>query len=172
MHPVKVHNHNSVSWYHRAPNKLHILSVKSILNRKIGCKTVLIYFFGCLIEVIKEAYVFPGWLSAEPLQIAEKRRGAKGKGEKERYIHLNAEFQRIARREKKAFLSEQCQEIGGNNSMGKTRDLLKKIRDTKGKFHTKMGKIKDRSSKDLTKAEDIKKRWQVYTEELCRERSL
>ena len=103
------------------------------------------------------------WLSEEALQLAEKRREAKGKGEKERYIHLNTEFQRIARRDKKAFLSEQCKKIEENNRMGKTRDL-KKIRDTKGTFHAKMGSIKDRNSKDLTEAEEIKKRWQEYTE--------
>ena len=95
-----------------------------------------------------------------------KRREAKSKGEKERYKHLNAEFQRIARREKKAFLSDQCKEIEENNRMGKTRDLFKKIRDTKGSFHAKMGTIKDRNGIDLTEAEDIKKRWQEYTEEL------
>ena len=98
------------------------------------------------------------WLSEESLQIAEKRREVKGKGEKERYIHLNAGFQRIARRDKKVFLSEQCKEIKGNNRMGKTRDLFKKIRDTKGTFHAKMGTIKDRNGLDLTEAEDIKKR--------------
>ena len=106
------------------------------------------------------------WLSEEALQIAEKRREAKGKGEKERYKHLNAEFQRIARRDKKAFLSDQCKEIEENNIMGKTRDLFKKIWDTKGIFHAKMGSISDRSGMDLTEAEDIKKRWQEYTEEL------
>ena len=90
----------------------------------------------------------------------------KGKGEKERYTHLNAEFQRISRRDKKAFLSDQCKETGGNNIMGKTRDLLKKISDTKGKFHAKMGTIKERNGMDLTEAEDIKNRWQEYTEEL------
>ena len=90
----------------------------------------------------------------------------KGKAEKERYIHLNAEFQRIARRDKKAFLSDQCKEIKENNRMGKTRDLFKKIRDTKGIFHAKMGTIKDKNIMDLIKAEDIKKRWQEYTEEL------
>ena len=105
-------------------------------------------------------------MSEEALQIAEKRREVKGKGEKERYIHLNAEFQRIARRDKKAFLSDQCKEIDENNRMGKTRDLFKKIRDTKGTFQAKMGTIKDRNSMDLTEAEDIKKRWQEYTEEL------
>ena len=92
-----------------------------------------------------------------------KRREAKGKGEKERYTHLNAEFQRIARREKKAFLIEQCKEIEENNRIGKTRDLFKKIRDTKGIFHARMGTIKDRNGKDLTEAEEIKKRWQEYT---------
>jgi len=105
-------------------------------------------------------------LSEEALQIAVKRREAKGKGEKERYTHLNAEFQRIARREKKAFLSNQCKEIEENNRMGKTRDIFKKSRDTKGKLHAKMGTIKDRNGMDLTEAEYIKKRWQEYTEEL------
>ena len=105
------------------------------------------------------------WLSEEALQIAVKRREAKSKGEKERYKHLNAEFQEIARRDKKAFLSDQCKEIEENNRMGKTRDLFKKIRDTKGTFHAKMGLIKDRNGMDLTEAEDIK-RWQKYTEEL------
>ena len=93
-------------------------------------------------------------------------KGSKSKREKERYTHLNAEFQRIARREKKAILSDQCKEIEENNRMGKTRDLFKKIRDTKGIFHAKMGSIKDRNGIDLTEAEDIKKRWQEYTEEL------
>ena len=105
-------------------------------------------------------------LSEEALQIAVKRREAKSQGEKERYTHLNAEFQRIARRDKKAFLSNQCKEIEENNRMGKTRDLFKKIRDTKGAFHGKMGSIKGRNVMDLTEAEDIKKRWQEYTEEL------
>ena len=95
-----------------------------------------------------------------------KRREAKGKGEKERCTHLNAEFQRIARRDKKAFLNDQCREIEENNRMRKARDLFKKIRDTKGTFHAKMGSIKDRNSMDLTEAEDITKRWQEYTEEL------
>ena len=106
------------------------------------------------------------WQSEEALQIGEKRTEAKGKGEKERYTHLNAEFQRIARRDKKAFLSNQCEEIEENNRIGKTRDLFKKIRDTKGTFHAKMGSIKDRNGMDLTEAEGIKKRWQEYTEEL------
>ena len=103
------------------------------------------------------------WLSEEALQIAVKRREVKSKGEKERYKHLNAEFQRIVRRDKKAFLSEQCKEIKENNRMGKTIDLFKKIRDTKGTFHAKMGSIKDRNGMDLTEAEDIKKKWQEYT---------
>ena len=105
-------------------------------------------------------------MSEEALQIAEKRRDAKGKGEKGRYAHLNAEFQRIAGRDKKDFFSSQCKEIEENNRMGKTRDLFKKIRDTKGTFHAKMGSMKDRNCRDLTEAEDIKKRWQEYTEEL------
>ena len=96
------------------------------------------------------------WLSEEALQIAEKRRESKGEGEKERYIHPNAEFQRIARRDKKAFLSDQCKKIEENNRMGKTRDLFKKMRDTKGTFHAKMSSIKDRNGMDLTEAEDIK----------------
>ena len=102
----------------------------------------------------------------EALQIAVKRREVKSKGEKERYKHLNAEFQRIARRDKKTFLSDRCKEIEENNRMGKTRDLFKKIRDTKGIYHAKMGSIKDRDGMNLTEAEDIKKRWQEYTEEL------
>ena len=100
------------------------------------------------------------WLSGETLQIAVKRREVKSKGEKERYKHLNAEFQRIARRDKKAFFRDQCKEIEKNNRMGKTRDLFKTIRDTKGTFHAKMGSVKDRNSMDLTEEEDIKKRWQ------------
>ena len=103
-------------------------------------------------------------MSEKALQIAEKRREAKGKGEKERYTHLNAEFQRIAERDKKVFLSDQCQEIEENNRMGKTRDLFKKIRDTKRTFHAKMGAIKYRNGMDLTEAEGIKKRWQEHTE--------
>ena len=106
------------------------------------------------------------WLSGEALQIAVKRREAKSKGEKERYKHLKAEFQRIARRDKKAFLSEQCKETEENKRKGKTRDLFKKIRANKGTFHAKMGSIKDRNGMDPTEAEDIKKRWQEYTEEL------
>ena len=104
------------------------------------------------------------WLSEETLQIAEKRREVKGKGEEERYIHLNADFQRIARRDKKTFLSDQCKEIEETDRMGKTRDLFKKTRDTKGTFHANMGTLKDRNSMGLT--EDFRKRWQEYTEEL------
>ena len=106
------------------------------------------------------------WLSEEDLKIAEKRREATGKGEKEQYIQLNAEFQRLARSDKKAFLNEQCREVEENNTMGKTRALFRKIGDTKGIFHAKMGTIKDINSKDLTEAEEIKKKWQEYTEEL------
>ena len=111
----------------------------------------------------KTKYIKAKRLSEEALQITEKRREAKGKGEKKRYTH-GVQFQRIARRDKKAFLSDQCKEIEENNRMGKTRDLFKKIRDTKGVFHAKMGTIKDRNDMDLTEAEDIKKRWQEYTD--------
>jgi len=111
------------------------------------------------------------WLSGEALQIAVKRREAKSKGKKERFSRLNAEFQSIARRDKKTFLNDQCKEIKENNRMGKTRDLFKKIRDTKGTFHAKLGSIKDRNGMDLTEAEDMKKRWQEYTEELYKKRS-
>ena len=106
------------------------------------------------------------WLSGETLQIAVKRREVKSKGEKERYAHLNAEIQRRERRDRKEFLSDQCKEIEENNRLGKIRDLFKKIRDSKGTFHAKMGSIKDRNGMDLTEAEDIKKRWQENTEEL------
>ena len=106
------------------------------------------------------------WLPEEALQIAVKRTEVKSKGGKERYKHLNAEFQRIARRDKKAFLSDQSKKIEENNRMEKTRDLFKKIRDTKGTFHAKIGSIKDRNCMDLTEAKDMKKRWQEYTEEL------
>ena len=106
------------------------------------------------------------WLSEEVLQIAEKRREDKGKGKKGRYTHLKTEFQRIARRDKKAFFSDQCKEIEENNRMGKTSDLFKKIRATKGTFHAKMGLIKDRNSMDLTEAEDTENRWQEYTKDL------
>ena len=105
-------------------------------------------------------------MAEEALQIAVKKSKVKSKGEKERYTHLNAEFQRIARRDKKAFLSDQCKEIEESNRIGKTRDLFKKIRDTKGTFHAKMGSTKDRNGMELTEAEDIEKRWQEYTEEL------
>ena len=111
------------------------------------------------------------WLSEDVLQIPVKRREVKSKGEKERYKHPNAEFQRIARRNKKAFFSNQCKQIEENIRMGKTRDLCKKIRDTKGTFHAKMGSIKDRNGMDLTETEDIKKRWQEYTEELYKKAS-
>ena len=125
-------------------------------------------------DIVQEAATIPKkkkskkakWLSEEALQTAEKRKEAKGKGEKERYTHLNAEFQRIARRDKKAFRSDQCKEIEENNRMGKTRDLFKKMRGAKGTFHANMGTINDRNGMDLTEAEDTKKRWQEYTEEL------
>ena len=113
----------------------------------------------------KKKWKKPKWLSEDALQIAVKRR-VKSNGEKERYTHLNAEFQRITRRNKKALLSNQCKEIEENNRLGKTRDLFKKIRDTKGKFHAKMGTIKERNCIELIKAEDTKKRWQEYTKEL------
>ena len=119
----------------------------------------------------KKKYKKAKWLSEEVLQLAQKRREAKGKEEKERYTNLNAEFQRIARRGKKAFLSDQCKEIEENNRMGKNRDLFKRTRDTKETFHAKMDTIKDRNGMDLTEAEDIKKRWQEYTEELYKKRS-
>ena len=111
------------------------------------------------------------WLSEDGLQIALKRGEAEGKGEKERYTHLNAAFQRITRRDKKVFLRDQCKEIEENNRMGKTRDLFKKISDTKGTFHAKMGTIKDRNCMDLKEIEDIKKKWQEYTEKLYTKRS-
>ena len=114
----------------------------------------------------KNKYKEAKWLSEEALQIAVKRREAKGKGEKERHTHLNAKFQRIGRRDKKAFFSDQCKELEEDSRMGKTRDLFKKIRDTKGIFHAKMGSIKERNGMDLLEAEDIKKRWQENTEEL------
>ena len=115
---------------------------------------------------MEKKYKKAKWISKEALQIAVKRREVKSKGEKERYSHLNAEFQRIARKDKKAFLSDHCKEIEENNRMGKTRDLLKKIRDIKGTFYPKMCSIKDRNAMVITEAEDIKKRWQDYTEEL------
>ena len=126
------------------------------------CETV----YETVIKTIpkKEKCTKAKWLSEEALKIAEKRREVKSKGEKERFIHLNPEFQRIARRDKKAFLSDQCKEIEKNNRMGKTRDLFKKIRDTKGIYCATIGTIKDRNGMDLTEAEDIEKRWQEYTE--------
>ena len=121
-------------------------------------------YFNYLLLYLKKSK----WLSEEALQIAVKRKEMKSKGEKKIYIHLNSEFQRIARRDKKAFLSDQCKKkkIEENNRMRKTRDLFQKIRDTKGTFHAKMGSIKDRNCMELIEAEDIKKRWQEYTEEL------
>ena len=114
----------------------------------------------------KKKYKKAKWLSEKDLQIVVRGREAKGKGEKQRYTHLNAEFHRIARKDNKAFLSDQCKEIEENNRLGKTSDLFNKIRDTKGTFHAKMGTIKDRNNMALTEAEDIKKRWQEYTEKL------
>ena len=111
------------------------------------------------------------WLSEEDLQIAKKRRELKAKRKKEKYTHLNAEFQRIARRDKKAFLSDQCKVNEENNRIGKTRDIFKNIRDTKGNFHAKMGTMKNRNGMDLTEAEDIKQRWQEYTEDYIQKRS-
>ena len=121
----------------------------------------------------KKKYKKAKWLSDVALQVAEKRREAKGKGEEERYTHLNAEFQRRARRDKKAFFSDQCKEIEEKKKKqnGKTRDLFKKIRDTKGTFHAKMNTTKDRNGMDLTGAEDIRKRWQEHTEELHTKKS-
>ena len=136
----------------RVPDELW-MEVRDIVQ-ETGIKTI----------AKKKKFKKEKWLSEEGLQIAVTRREAKGKGEKERDTHLNTEFQRIARRDKKTFLSDQCKEIEGNNRMGKTGDLFKKIRDTKGTFHAKMGSIKDRNGMDLTEAEDIKKRWQEYTE--------
>ena len=138
----------------RVPDELW-MEVRDIVQ-ETGIKTILME------KKCKKAK----WLSGEALQIAVKRREAKSKGEKERYKHLNAEVQRIARRDKKAFLSDPCKELEEKNRMGKTRDLFKKIRDTKGTFHAKMVSIKDRNGMDIKEAEDIKKRWQEYTEEL------
>ena len=132
--------------YVRVPEELW-MEVRDILQKAV-IKTV----------PKKKKFQNAKWLSEEALQIAVKRREVKGKGEKERYTHLKAEFQRITRRDKKAFLSNQCKEIEKNNRMGKTTDLFKKIRDTKRTFHAKMGTIKDRNGRDLTKAEDVKKR--------------
>ena len=140
---------------HRVPDELW-MEVRDIVQ-ETGIKTI----------PMGKKYKKAKRLSGEALQIAVKRREVKSKGEKERYKHLNAKFQRIARRDKKAFFSHQCKEIEENSRMGKTRDLFKKIRDTKGTFHAKMGSKKDRNGMDLTDAEDIK-RWQEYTEELYR----
>ena len=129
------------------------MEVNDIVQEK-GIKTIS----------VEKKYKKAKWLSEEALEIAVKRREVKSKGENKRYKHLNAEFQRIARRDKKAFLGDQCKEIEESNRMGKTRDLFKKIRDTKGIFHTKMGSVKNRNGMDLTEAEDIKKRWKEYTE--------
>ena len=145
---------NGLDLIYRVPKELR-MEVRDIVQ-ETGIKTI----------TKKNRCKKAKWLSEEALQITVKRREAKSKGEKERYIHLNAEFQRIARRDKKAFLSDQNKEIEKNNRMGKTRDLFKKIRDTNGTFHAKMGKIKDINGMDLTEAEDIKKRWQEYMEEL------
>ena len=133
----------------------------------MNCEQRFVTLYGRRIKTIhkKRNAKKAKWLSEEALQIALRRREAKSKGEKERYKHLNAEFQRIARRDKKAFLIDQYKEIEENNRMGKTRDLFKKIRDFKGTFHAKMDSIKDRTWMDLTEPEDIKKRWQEYTEE-------
>ena len=128
----------------------------SCLVQETGIKTI----------PMEKKYKKAKWLSGEALQIAVNRRDVKSKGKKERYKHLNAEFQRVARRDKKAFLNDQCKEIEENNRMGKTRDLFKKTGDTKGSFLAKMSTMKDTNSKDLTEAEEIKKRWQEYTEEL------
>ena len=137
---------------HRVPEELWA-EVRNIVQ-EVVIKTIL----------KKKKCKMAKWLSEKALQIAEKRREVKCKGEKERYIHLNAEFQRTARRDKKAFLSDQCKETEENNKMVKSRDLFKKIRATKGTFHAKGGSIKDRNGMDLTEAEEIKKRWQEYTE--------
>ena len=152
---VEIRNRsNRLDVIHRVPDGLW-MEVHDIVE-EIGIKTI----------PKKKKCKKAKWLSEEALKIAVKRQEAKSKGEKERYIHLSAEFQRIARRDKKAFLIDQCKEIEENNRMGKTRDLFKKIRDSKGTFYAKMGPIKDRNGMDLTEAEDIKKRWQEYTEEL------
>ena len=151
------------------PNKIPYDYTVKVTNRLKGLNLIDRVPEELWMEVcntVQEAVIKTIAMSEEALQIAEKRRDAKGKGEKERYTHLNVDFQRIARRGKKAFLSDQCKELEGNNRMGKTRDLFKKIRDTKGTFHAKMGLIKDRNDIDLTETEDIKKRWQEYTEEL------
>ena len=152
---VKVRNRfKGLDLIDRVPGEL--LTVVHDIVQETGSKTI----------PKKKKCIKAKWLSEEALQIAVKRREVESKGEQERYTHLNAEFQRIARRDKKAFLSNQCKEIEEKNRMGKTRDLFKKIKDIKGIFHAKMGSIKDRNGMDLKEAEDMKKRWQEYTEEL------
>ena len=149
------------------PDRLEGLDLLDRMTGKLWRQVCDIVHKAGLKTILKEnKFKKAEWLSEEALQISVNRREVKGKGEKERYTHLNAEFQRIARRDKKAFLSDQCKEIEENNRMGKTKHLFKKIRDTKGTFHAKMGSIKDRNGVDLTKAEDIKSRWQEYTDEL------
>ena len=143
----------------RVPDELWT-GVRDIVQ-KTGIKTI----------PMEKKYKKAKWLSEEALQIAVKRREAKSRGEKEGYTHLHAEFQRIASRDKKAFLRDQCKETKENNRMGKSRDLFKKFKDTEGTFHAKMGSIKDRNGMDLREAEDIKKRWQEYTEDLYKKRS-
>ena len=151
-YPVEIRNRlKGLDLIDRVPDELW-MEVRDILQ-ETGIKTI----------PMENKWKIAKWLFEDALQIALKRGEAKSKGEKERYKHLNAEFQRMARRDKKAFLSNQCKEIEENNRMGKTRDLFKKIKDTKGTFHAKMGSIKDRNGMDLTEAEDIKKRWQEYT---------
>ena len=152
---VKVRNRfKGLDLIDRVPGEL--LTVVHDIVQETGSKTI----------PKKKKCIKAKWLSEEALQIAVKRREVESKGEQERYTHLNAEFQRRARRVKKAFLRDQCKETEGNNRMGKTRDLFKKIKDIKGTFHAKMGSIKDRNGMGQTEAEDIKKRWQEYTEEL------
>ena len=143
-----------------APNRFKGLALIDKVPEKLWMKVSNIVWDAVIKTISKKKKSKKAkWLSEEALQIAVKRREVKSKGEKENYKHLNAEFQRITRRDKKAFLSDQCKEIEENNRMGKTRDLFKIIRDTKGTFHAKMGSIKDRNGMDLTEAEDIKKRW-------------
>ena len=161
----------------KSKNGVHIhIKVSRVRFSTAACYTCFAYLFAIDHAIVQETGIrtIPiekkckkaKWLSGEALQIAVKRREAKSKGEKERYKHLNAEFQRKARRDKKAFLRDQWKEIEENNRMGKTRDLFKKIRDTKGTFHAKMGTIKDKNSMHLTEEGDIKKGWEEYPEEL------
>ena len=155
LHIVQVRNRfNGLDLIDRVPDELWT-EVRDTVQ-ETGIKTI------SMEKTCKKAK----WLSGEALQIAVKRKEVKSQGEKETYKHLKAEFQRIARRDKKAFLNNQCKEIEENNRMGKTRDLFKKIRDTKGTFHAKMASIKDRNGMNVTEAEGIKMRWQEYTEEL------